>query len=1028
MKIKSSRSRRHFAAFGSAIMLCLSMLSPLSGGAVQTALAKTESGAPLAQESAWVTTDTDVAWSLDGNDTYNSMRELSARAAIGEMGAGISLEDAMTITGAEDCISLTEYLDILTDLGFRTIRIPLDCNTYFFDETTSFDGTQETTGSCYDLTKGTAYLSHVRFLVDAAAHRDMYVILTVNEYPKDSKGVTLFSEASEKEEIRKRFGDIWREIARVFSRHDEHVIFEAVNETGSAALTEEEILNEQAEVCALDQIFVDTIREIAGGNNSRRILAVNGLASNPDWTVNETYGFKLPEDKAKDRLMVSVKFSPREFAVDPESGKNTFGEADAEELENTFAELKTFTDNGTPVLLCEYGSVDRENAEDRAYYTELVNVSCRENGVAPVYGNHEGETEGSHGSAIISRADGTVLAPLCVDAIMRGMDENCDASAKDISKEPDTRELKKIVIMADTTRANLYHTGSASLTSDSAGTKLLMKQGEDFPLTVIATPQGSGDPVVYSTSDASVITVSGGVVKAKGVGRAVLYACSRSGSVCSELAVEVSESEHKTGLKALVFSEDSAELKLVPGESADLQIERRPEECDHEVNFSSTDESVAFVTPQGRVYAQAPGTAVVVVTASNGIQQFVPVTVCELKEEEQPSLALKVTLWKWVKKNEPLTSEGDTENAGTPEADEGTGAENRTEEENLSETEGIDEAGSAVENESVDENGNPVETDEEGTIEDVHGTIRLIDVILDPVSVSGMGEYRFPMDITDLEAKSGLSLAGQDEWKIWEISLVDLNEAKLSEFEFVYEYENVSPEYSGYLGSYASKMASTSYWDYSEHKMGVFGAGSPDTDGWEGLLTIPNHVELLIDISKIRYDLSGYAAKEEVSNFKASSPTNFSLVIGETTDIYVCVEESNPEHAGEVPVIFLSCDRTIAKVDSTPQTASANGRIGVTVEALEAGTTTIKAVTRDLKVVSFTVKVTREKEVLETGKEEETTTKAPETGPIVTPPPTEPPVTNNALEVIMLGVLLGVIVLFMVIGTAILLKSAQKKG
>lgn len=69
--------------------------------------------------------------------------------------------------------------------------------------------------------------------------------------------------------------------------------------------------------------------------------------------------------------------------------------------------------------------------------------------------------------------------------------------------------------------------------------------GETQALTAALTPAGSVDPVIWSTSDSSVATVSNGIVTSVGVGNCTITAT--SGSYSDTCSVEVSISQYLTG-------------------------------------------------------------------------------------------------------------------------------------------------------------------------------------------------------------------------------------------------------------------------------------------------------------------------------------------------------------------------------------------------------------------------------------------------------------------------------------------------
>ena len=286
------------------------------------------------------------------------------------------------------------------------------------------------------------------------------------------------------------------------------------------------------------------------------------------------------------------------------------------------------------------------------------------------------------------------------------------------------------------------------------------------------------------------------------------------------------------------------------------------------------------------------------------------------------------------------------------------------------------------------------------------------------------------------------SLGDRSLWKFVSLSLTEDTEngkkpARLKEYDLDAEFDRIefSPDVTEGMGvpsGYGWKDAG----DPDHVQVGFDEQSLLSSDSYPDVYAgseldfryhvIPKRMELVIAVHKLAFDLEGIDRGPEGPDLKSASPTSFSMVTGESTDIAVKLQEEGKVLSEEEFVLFLSSDRSIAWVDPIPVKRGNDGRVYASVTAKEPGTTTIKAISRDLKVVTFTVKVTKEPEIVETGKEPEETTMAPEK-PTSEQPSVQDPSGSNALEVIMLGVLLGVIVLFMVIGTLILLKSARNK-
>lgn len=121
-------------------------------------------------------------------------------------------------------------------------------------------------------------------------------------------------------------------------------------------------------------------------------------------------------------------------------------------------------------------------------------------------------------------------------------------------------------------------------------TSLTLVKGASKKLTV----KNASGSVKWTTSDTSVASVSGGVIKAKAKGKAVITASANGQSKSCKVKVE----EPKISKTALSLEvDDEAQLKIAG--------------CSHDVVWKTSDEDVVDVDDDGYVSAAAPGTAVI---------------------------------------------------------------------------------------------------------------------------------------------------------------------------------------------------------------------------------------------------------------------------------------------------------------------------------------------------------------------------------------------------------------------------------
>jgi endoglucanase len=353
-----------------------------------------------------------AGWNL-GN-TLDSHRSGSA------IGYGLNTPLEELETAWARTLTTRELIDAVAAVGFTTLRIPV---TWY-----------KVADPDNDYAIREDWMQRVTEIADWGLANDMYVIVNVHH---DEHAIFLDdNRIAHSELILRRY---WQQISEAFRDYDERLIFEGLNEMrtiGSAEQWTGGTLNERQNLNRLQQAFVDTVRE-SGGNNAHRILMISTYAASADPAAFD--GFVLPADTAENKLALSVhtyfptgfcfvnRTPPAVYEWDRDNQMNTRG------IELLMTRIATEAAiMGVPVILGEWGSVNKNNESARAAHAEFYAATARAHGMATVWWDNSGNgvglprDDGGHvgdGFALFNRATGEVLWPQIVDAIMRVIDE-----------------------------------------------------------------------------------------------------------------------------------------------------------------------------------------------------------------------------------------------------------------------------------------------------------------------------------------------------------------------------------------------------------------------------------------------------------------------------------------------------------------------------------------------------------------------------------------------------------------------------
>lgn len=287
-----------------------------------------------------------------------------------------------------------EMIDKVKSAGFKAVRIPVSWTNHI-DDNNNIDS---------------EWLSRVKEVVDYVIDNDMYAIINVHH-----DDYTWFNPTyADQETVTKRLTDIWTTLSQEFKDYDQHLLFEGMNEPRVIGGTDEwtcGTAEERDVINQLAQAFVDTVRKSGGNNQYRTLIVTTHSASLDETSIKD---LKVPND---DRVIVSVHYySPYDFAGN-ESDVNTWGtDEDKSNLDKGFKLLDDyFISKGIPVIIGEFGAVDKDNDSTRATYYEYYVKSAKKHGITCFIWDNDGDFN------LLDRDSLTWYNNNVVSALMKGV-------------------------------------------------------------------------------------------------------------------------------------------------------------------------------------------------------------------------------------------------------------------------------------------------------------------------------------------------------------------------------------------------------------------------------------------------------------------------------------------------------------------------------------------------------------------------------------------------------------------------------
>ncbi len=334
---------------------------------------------------------------------FAQMRNISGYDLVADMKLGWNLGNSFDSLGGDETawgnpVTTKAMIDMVAAKGFKTVRIPVSWG--------------EHVGSGPSYTIDAARIDRVQAVVDYCLANGMYAIVNMHHENAWLKP-TYATEAASTTEMKA----IWTQIANRFKTYSDYLVFETMNECRVEGSTDEwnggtaenrDVINH------FNQAALDAIRATDGNNASRWVMIATHAATTLDVAIK---ALVIPNDT---HLLVSQHtYYPYTFCLQAGS-PTTWGTAQEKtDMDKELDRIRNFWDlKGIPVVVGEWGSIDKNNTADRASHAEYYANGVRARGMLGVWWDN-GYT-GTEGHAILNRSALTWHRPEIADALVRG--------------------------------------------------------------------------------------------------------------------------------------------------------------------------------------------------------------------------------------------------------------------------------------------------------------------------------------------------------------------------------------------------------------------------------------------------------------------------------------------------------------------------------------------------------------------------------------------------------------------------------
>jgi len=302
-------------------------------------------------------------------------------------------------------VTTKAMIDTVKNAGFNAIRIPVSWS--------------KSVNRNYVIRND--WMRRVKQVVDYAVNNDMYIIINTHH----DEGIFKFLDR-DMERSKSAFVKIWEQICEAFRDYGEKLIFEGLNEPRTKGSPNEwngGTAEERKNVNVYNQLFVDTVRA-SGGNNVMRILMIPTYAASAmEQPMNDLVIPNDPKNR-ENKIIVSIHaYEPYNFALNENSPVNTWSRTNRNDTlpitERIDRAYNLFISKGIPVIMGEFGALNKKNEAARAEWAEFYVGYAKSKGVKCFWWDDGGSNDPPSGGGLFVRRLNKIAFPLIIEALMK---------------------------------------------------------------------------------------------------------------------------------------------------------------------------------------------------------------------------------------------------------------------------------------------------------------------------------------------------------------------------------------------------------------------------------------------------------------------------------------------------------------------------------------------------------------------------------------------------------------------------------